>query len=646
MASTTNLSIVINAKDQASRIMGGLQQQVNGFGATILKNNKAIGLGMTAMGASIVAGGGMATKSFVEFESGMREVNTMMGLGQEEFDAFSKQVRGMSSELGVDAVRSTKALYQAISAGVPKKNVLGFMEIATKAAIAGVTDAETAVDGLSTVMNAFKMPMEDAQRVADVMFTTVKGGKTTFEELSASMSTAAPLAAAMGVNFEEVMAATASLTKQGVPTSQAMTQIRAAMVALTKPTEGMQRILEEMGFATGEAALESMGFNNVMQAMTEVADSTGYDLAKAVGSVEALGAVLALTGENREAAVADLKAMESATEGAGAATDAFTEINKSAARRMESMNAKIQDVKMAIGEQLLPIVTALVEKISKVVSAIVNWMKEHPALAKVIVIAVGVIGTLMAVLGPLVLLLPILTAALPMLGAAFSLMLGPVGLIIVAITALIAIGVAVWKNWDTIKEKAKVIWGAITDFFKSTWETIKNVFKEHWDKILAVLFPAVGLPILIQRNWGKIVDFVKGIWDKVVGFFKAGVGKAIESLNWLIDKFRDFSWHFSGLKIAGLQIIPEFTFAPFKGIPRIPVPSFRGGGMVNAPIGQPVPAILHGGEQVIPAGRQAGGVTVVLSNPVFLGDESSARQLTDLIGVELQRKYRLGWSPT
>ncbi len=234
--------LAIKGLDKADRQLTGLQGKVQKFSGGI----KRAGIGMTIAGGAIVAGLGLALKSAVAFESSMREVNTMMGLGQEEFKEFSKDVQDLSAEMGVSAVDSAKALYQAISAGVPKENVLEFLKIATEAAIGGVTDTETAVDGLTTVINAFKLPIEDAQKVADIMFTTVKGGKTTFEELSASMFNVAPIAAAAGVSFEEVSAAIATMTKQGVPTSVATTQIRAALQQLLKPTDAMIDSLDRL----------------------------------------------------------------------------------------------------------------------------------------------------------------------------------------------------------------------------------------------------------------------------------------------------------------------------------------------------------------------------------------------------------------
>jgi len=91
----------------------------------------------------------------------------------------------------------------------------------------------------------------------------------------------------------------------------------------------------------------------------------------------------------------------------------------------------------------------------------------------------------------------------------------PIGILIVAIGALITAGVLLWKNWDVISAKAIEIWGGIKDFFINLWESIVGIFKEHWDMILAVIFPAVGIPILIARHWEEIKEFLKSLnpWE-------------------------------------------------------------------------------------------------------------------------------------
>ncbi len=494
----------------------GLETGMNKARGIIQQHSKKIGMAMTAMGGVIVGGLGLAVKSAANFESAMREVNSMMSLGKDEFSAFSKQVLELSSDLGIDAVDAANAMYQAISAGIPKENAIEFLAIATKAAIAGVTDTKTAVDGLTTVINAFKIPLSETQKVADIMFTTVKGGKTTFEELSASLFQVAPIAAASGVSFEEVSAALATMTKQGVPTTVATTQLRQAMVMLQKPTKEMEDALRELGFESGQAILEELGLAGALETLRVSTGGSNEMLMKMFGSVEAGQAVLALTGDNAKTFADDLDKARRATEGAGAATEAFNIINEGAGRQFAQMKAKIQALTISIGDQLLPIFKPLVETIKVIIENVIKWSKEHPELAKNIVIVVAAIGGLLLVLGPLLIMLPGISAAIGILKVALASLMGPVGLIGLALVALVAIGVLVWKNWDKIKEKAKEIWDGIVSFFKGIWEKIKSIFTEHWAKILAIIFPPIGLPVLIAKNWGKIKDAVAEIWEAVV----------------------------------------------------------------------------------------------------------------------------------
>ena len=392
-------------------------RSMSGIAKSVGEHRKKIGVAMTAMGAVIVGSLGLALKSSVDFESSMREVNTMMGLSQKEFKEFSKEVQDLAADLGVDAVESAKALYQAISAGVPKDNVLEFLEIASKAAIGGITSTEIAVDGLTTVINAFKLPLTETQEVADIMFQTVKGGKTTFEELSASMFQVAPIAAASGIEFREIAAALATMTKQGVPTTIATTQLRQAMVALQKPTIEMNAAITELGYESGQAMLAELGFADSLTLLRDSTKGSNEDLLKMFGSVEAGGAVLALTGENAQVFKDDLDAMANST---GAATGAFEEMELSASRQMASLKSAFQDVAISVGNVLLPILKDIIDRIKPIITAIKDWADSHPGLIKVIVIATGVLGGLMLVLGPLLFILPQITMAFGLMKGAIA----------------------------------------------------------------------------------------------------------------------------------------------------------------------------------------------------------------------------------
>ncbi len=574
----SSLFVTVGAKtDGFHKAMGGVQGKLQ----DVSQKMRNVGIGMAGSAAAI---GGAGIKMAADFDGAMREVNTMLLLNEDEFKALSDDTQELARRMGVDATDAANALYQAISAGVPKDNAIEFMEVASKAAIGGVTDTETAVDGLTTVMNAFKMPVEDAQNVADLMFTTVKNGKTTFEELSASMSQAAPMAAAIGVPFEDLMAATATLTKQGVPTAQAMTQIRQSMVSLTKPTGEMQDLLAEMGYESGEALLEAEGYAGAMEAVREATAGNTDMLGKALGSVESLNAMYALTGQNADAAAEDMNAMTDAT---GAATDAFEQMEQSTSRQWQKMVAQLKDVAISIGKGLVPALTKLLEAVAPILTSFANWVSENPELTAAILVIVGAIGTLLVVIGPLVSAIGAIVAAAPVMGAALAALTGPVGIVIAIIIGIVAAVVAVIKHWDWIKETAGKVWNAISGFVSDHADTIKDVLLamtpvgpiiQHWDEIKAGA----------TKIWNGLVDFFRGIPGKIKNAFSTLTDIMLAPFRFAIEGYqRAINWLIKQVNKLSISIP---SWVPGIGgktmgfnIPTITLPSFGTGGIVTSP---------------------------------------------------------------
>ena len=376
--------------------------------------------GFAMVGA--IAGIGVASlKMASDFDTAMREVNTMMLLSTEEFGEFKDEVQDLSKELGVNAVGSANALYQAISAGVPKENVIDFLKIATKAAIGGVTDTTTAVDGLTTVINAFKLPMTDAQKVADIMFTTVKGGKTTMEELSAALFNVAPIAAAAGIDFDVVAAALATMTKQGVPTAQATTQLRQAIVAIMKPTADMEQAISDLGYESGQAMIAELGFKDAIDLLTDSADGSQQKILDMFGSVEGGSAIMALTGDNAQTFADDIDAM---ADSAGAAEDAFDEMEKTTARKFDMMKSTFSDMAISLGESLMPVLVTLLEKLQPIIDAIADFVEDHPTLTVAILAVAGAFGILMITMGPIGRAIHGIRAAILLLGGTVGVIRG------------------------------------------------------------------------------------------------------------------------------------------------------------------------------------------------------------------------------
>jgi TP901 family phage tail tape measure protein len=345
VASTAvEVAILLTAKDAASGVLG--------------KVHKSLAL----IGTAAIAGAAAAIHMAADFETAMSQVATLSPAVAKNIGGISKQVLELSQVMGVDATKSATALYEAISAGVPAENAIDFLKIATKSAIAGVTDTATSVKGLTTVLNAYKLPASEAEKISDIMFQTVNLGVVRFDELNASMSQVIPMASALGVGFADVGAAVATITKQGTPAALATTQINAAMVALQRTTPEMDKVLKNLGYTTGTAMLKTLGFQGTMEALRKEADRLGIPLIELTGRLEGTSAILQLTGKNAEGARADLEAIRGST---GSTGNAFEIMNKTMNRSLESLQASFGVIMIQIGSKLLPAITPLIVAFSE-----------------------------------------------------------------------------------------------------------------------------------------------------------------------------------------------------------------------------------------------------------------------------------------
>ena len=366
---TTVANLLVKLQGDASGLVSASAQGAASLGG-LNKAAKALALGgVAALAAGFAAVSVASIKAAADFDKGMREVNTLVRGSEEQFADLKQETLDFQKELGITAGDAVPALYQAISAGVPRDNVFEFLEVAGRASIGGVTDLATAVDGLTSVTNAYGRETISAERAADIMFTAVRLGKTTFGELSGSLFNVIPIAAATGVEFEQVAAALAALTAQGTPTTVATTQLRAAIQALSAPTVRQRKLIDQLGLDFSAARLSQIGLS---AAFKEAIDATGGNmevLRKLIGSVEGLQAVLALGGDQSALFDDALVQMESS---AGANIEAFEEMEKSTSRLYDRLKAQLEVILIQIGDILLP-------RVNEALIIFSDWVSEHEA---------------------------------------------------------------------------------------------------------------------------------------------------------------------------------------------------------------------------------------------------------------------------
>jgi len=350
---------------------------------------------------------GRALSEFGRFESAMGQVATLSTDIAADFDNAQQQTLALSRAMGIDATDAANAFYQSVSASVKGASdaagALGLLEVASQASVGGAVDLTVAVDGITTGLNAWGMHANEATRVSDIMFTSVAKGKTTFNELSANMFMAGPIAASMGVSLEEVAAGAATLTKSGVPTSVAMTQLKAAMVAMSKPGPELAAILQQIADendnvteATGQSVLAAMSMQEALALIRDKADESGQSLAKVFGRVEGAQAALTLSGDNLAAAQADLEAMENS---AGASAAAYEVMAATFEHQSDMLKSSVQSAFIEIGRTLGSVLVPFMQQLTDLINrGLEAWTNLDEGTRRFIV----TFGGLVAIIGPVV----------------------------------------------------------------------------------------------------------------------------------------------------------------------------------------------------------------------------------------------------
>lgn len=317
--------------------------------------------------------------------------------------------------------------------------------------------------------------------------------------------------------------------------------------------------------------------------------------------------------------------------------------------RANTFNDQLDTIRMLgtvafqqLGTQLAAYLAPVLEKVVDLVGRFAEWLSN---LDPRVVAIIGAIGGFVAVLSPLLIglgkvafAISSIMSLMATLGPAIGGIVTALGPVVLAIGAVIAVGVLLYKNWDTIKAKAIALWNNIKTTFNSikttiigVWNNIKTSLSNAWNTIkntASSKFNAVKEAILTPIQ--NLRDRIKGIIDKIKGFFSFHVSAPHIPLP-------HFSIRPSGWKLSDL----------LKGsIPSLGIDWYKTGGIFDSPsvigVGE------AGAEAVVPLDKlwdkldaMQGGVVININ-----GANASPYEIAQEVKRELIRetnRRRLAW---
>lgn len=368
---------------EAARQTQGLKGATDNWRNSLAMTREEIVAGVAAFGGFALVAGNSFGK-FADYEQQIAAIDTITELTDGQLKAMSGSVKQLSLDMGVNATSSAKALYDVLGSGATNENAMDILALSTKAAIAGMTDTQTAAKVGMSMLNAYGESSAKLGQRFDQLFMTVKDGVISFEQLAEGLGSVMPAAAAAKVPIEEVLSSLSRLTVQGIQAPQAITALTGAINQLAAPSDSAAKSMAELGIK----------WNGLAGTLQQIADKKlGFEaLSQIVPDSEGRMAVLALTR--------DIQGLQGAIAGmhqsAGATQDAYTTMANTPQAQIERFRAAVDELQKAFGAAVaagLPVVHLL--------TGLLNAFNALPepakhALAGIVLLGAGAKATGMA----------------------------------------------------------------------------------------------------------------------------------------------------------------------------------------------------------------------------------------------------------
>lgn len=473
-----------------------------------------VGKGMTKnVTAPIVAIGAASMKAFSEVDKGFDTIVKKTGASGKALDDMKKSMEEIATRVPTDFETAGAAIGEVNTRfGLTGTELENLSEKFIKFADLNNTDVSNSIDQTQKVMEAFGLKAEDAGDLLDTLNAVGQSTGISMDTLASSMVTNAAALNEMGLSASDSAFFLGNLEKSGVDTSQVMTGLKKAVVEAAKEGKTLPDVLN--GFS--ETMRSSASDTEKLQAAIDIFGSRAgpaiYQAAKSgTLSLDELGTSL----QDNLGSVD--KTFETTMDGTDKMKTTFNQLKVAGA-----------ELGASIGEVLAPIMESLAGAIKKLAEWFKNLSPETKELIVKIALLAAAIGPVLVVVGKIIGVVGTIMSLVSTIGPIIAGLAGPIGIVVAAIAGAIAAGVLLYKNWDTIKEKAAVVWegikniiGSVIDVFKSIpekwamiWNAVKTVFEGVWNALMAN--PIVQLFLqLITDEITMFSDVLSTIWEHI-----------------------------------------------------------------------------------------------------------------------------------
>ena len=564
---------------ETTQRLDGLKQEAKEFGSVATQQFKLVGdkikdvgKGITDVGkgmtthvtAPIMAVGAASMAAFSEVDAAMDTIVVKTGASGKALEDMQAIVGNLATSIPVSFEEAGTAVGEVNTRfGVTGEELEKLSGKFLKFAQINGTDVNSTIDATQKSMAAWGIQADQTGEYLDTLNKVGQNTGISMDTLNSAMASNAETFQQMGMGAADAATFLGQVEMSGVDTSAALKGMQTAMKNAAKEGKSLPEALAELqtvmtGSASDtdklNAAIEFFGAKagpqmfNAMQNGTVSLNDFGAALTDNFGSVEQTFDATLDPVDEMTTAMNDLKLA-----GAGLGES----LQSVLAPVLEQVADKIRDLR-EWWEWLSPAMQETIVKVGLVAAAIGPLLVIIGTVISTISTIVGAIGGAIGIFSTLSAAFTAAGGAAGIFTAAIAVITGPIGIAVAAVAALIAIGVALYKNWDEVKAKAAELAQAISE----KWEEIKKVVSDAIENVKTTVSNGIDAA---KQKVETTLDGIRQAFKDKLDAAKKVVTDTVDG----IKKAFNFEWKLPDLKLPHIKY--ELKDVPVLG--RIPDPT-------------------------------------------------------------------------
>ena len=602
---------IIETESQLKTFKAQLREVGNVNLKALSEGFKQSGEKMTAFGTSmtknvtapIVAVGAASIKAFNEVKEGLNIVTQKTGATGAELEALHQSVRDLAKEIPASFTDIGTAVGEVSTRfDVNGKQLEDLSSQYLKFAKVNGVDVTKSIDDTQKALAAWGKGADSAPEILDMLTRASQKTGVSVETLTNGLIQNGTALQELNLSLPQSIEFMAQLDKSGANSETVMQGLRKALKNAAKDGVPLDQALSDLQktIENGSGSVDGL--------------TAAYDLFGKSGD-QIYGAV--------KNGTLDFNALAVAVEDTEGTLNRVFEETLTPAERFQTTLNSVKDAGYEIGSTIMTVLDPVLKTVAEKMQQISEWWgklspEAQEAITKALMIAAA-IGPIILILGQLATAISAIIGIVNTVGSVMTLVAGgPFTLIVAAIAAIIAIGVALYKNWDTIKEKM----AALGEKLKNIWESVKEAIS----KAAQAIFDAMTWP------YQKAYEITKGIIEKIKSWFPL-----------------DIKEFFGKIKLPHFSIEGEFSLSP-PSIPHINVDWYDKGGIFTSPsiigVGEKRPEFvgaLDDLRQIVRDEAGGAGITINVYASPGMNEEELARKVEQkLVQFQKQRTMAYG----